>query len=50
MALVCLYHAMCFIKADLHEEEHDLARDVAADAVHVHVALAGDPAQGSVAC
>ena len=30
--------------ACLHEEEHHLARDVAADAVHVHVALASHPA------
>lgn len=30
--------------ACLHEEEHHFARDVAADAVHVHVALASHPA------
>ena len=30
--------------ACLHEEEHHLARDVAADAVHIHVALASHPA------
>ena len=35
--------------AYLHEEEDDLARDVAADAVDVHVALASDPVHGTKA-
>ena len=36
---ICLTPLAC-----LHEEEHHLARDVTADAVHIHVALAGHPA------